>query len=311
MVKISVIDPIAQSIDWVKHVLFEDFNIGKWFAIGFCAFLALLGENGGGGGGNFNNFSRFSNKNNKLSQIKNFLIEHILIISIGAGLIFVIIIAVSILIKWLSCRGKFMFLDNVVRNRAEVKELWRKFKNLANSLLVFEIVLMLASFAAFLLIILAGLLIAWSDIMAKNFGQNAVIAIAVVVVLFICLIIFFSVIKVLIKDFWVPIMYLRNVKILNAIEIFKTEFAAGHFFDIFKFFMMKILLGFGIIIISLICCCLTCCIIAIPYIGVVILLPLIMFSRCYSLYFMEQFGEDWQFFPQNQEIIEPENLTLE
>ncbi len=43
MKKISVIDPIGQSIDWVKHVLFEDFDIRKWFTIGFCAFLAHLG----------------------------------------------------------------------------------------------------------------------------------------------------------------------------------------------------------------------------------------------------------------------------
>jgi hypothetical protein len=40
----------------------------------------------------------------------------------------------------------------------------------------------------------------------------------------------------------------------------------------------------------------TCCLAALPYIGSVILLPLTVFVRSYSLCFIEQFGPDWQFF---------------
>ena len=197
-----------------------------------------------------------------------------------------------------------MFLDNVVRNRAEVKEVWRKFKHLANNLLIFKIVLMLISFVLFLVIVFIGTLIAWADISAKNFGQNAIIAIVTVVFLVIVMVVAFTIINVLTKDFWVPIMYRRNIKILEAIKIFKSEIAPGHIFDIIKFFLMKILLGFAIITISTICCCCTCCIAAIPYIGTVILLPLVMFNRCYSLFFLEQFGDDWTFFECSKEITE-------
>ncbi len=301
--KISVIDPISQSIDWVKHVLFENFDLGKWLTIGFCAFLALLGEGGGGGGG-FNNLSNLSKHKEKFPQIKSFIIEYIFVISISIGIFILIIIAFSILIQWLSCRGKFMFLDNVVRNRAEVKELWRKFKSLANSLLIFKIILMLISFVLFIVIIFIGFLIAWADISAKNFGQNAIIAIITVALLIFIMVVTFIIIKVLTKDFWVPIMYRRNIKILEAIKVFKSEIAPDHIFDIIRFFLMKILLGFAIVTISTICCCCTCCIAAIPYIGTVILLPLIMFNRCYSLFFLEQFGDDWIFFERLEEITE-------
>ncbi len=301
--KISVIDPISQSIDWVKHVLFENFDLGKWFTIGFCAFLALLGEGGGGGGG-FNNLSNLSKHKNSLPQIKSFIIEYIFVISISIGIFILIIIALAILIQWLSCRGKFMFLDNVVRNRAEVKEVWRKFKHLANNLLIFKIVLMLISFVLFLVIIFIGFLIAWADISAKNFGQNAIIAIVTVIFLVIVMVVAFTIINVLTKDFWVPIMYRRNIKILEAIKIFKTEIAPGHIFDIIRFLLMKFLLGIALVTISIICCCCTCCIAAIPYIGTVILLPLIMFNRCYSLFFLEQFGDDWIFFERSKEITE-------
>jgi hypothetical protein len=42
--------------------------------------------------------------------------------------------------------------------------------------------------------------------------------------------------------------------------------------------------------------CLTCCLAAIPYLGSVILLPLLVFDRAYPLYFLEQFGPEWRFF---------------
>ncbi len=47
---ISVIDPINPAIERVRTILFRPFDLGKWFVIGFCAWLAQLGNAGGGGG---------------------------------------------------------------------------------------------------------------------------------------------------------------------------------------------------------------------------------------------------------------------
>ena len=49
--EISVTAPVGQALDRVKRMLFQPFDLGKWFVIGFCAWLAGLGESGGGGGG--------------------------------------------------------------------------------------------------------------------------------------------------------------------------------------------------------------------------------------------------------------------
>ena len=43
--------------------------------------------------------------------------------------------------------------------------------------------------------------------------------------------------------------------------------------------------------------CLTCCITAIPYIGTVILLPIPIFFWAYILEYIQQYGDDWTFFP--------------
>ena len=50
---ISVVEPVGAAIEKTKCILFQPFDLAKWFIIGFCAFLATLG---GGGGGNFGGF---------------------------------------------------------------------------------------------------------------------------------------------------------------------------------------------------------------------------------------------------------------
>ena len=51
---------------------------------------------------------------------------------------------------------------------------------------------------------------------------------------------------------------------------------------------------FGAVIIT---CCLAGCLMLLPYLGTVVLLPVLMFKRCYSLYFLAQFGRDYDVFP--------------
>jgi hypothetical protein len=48
---VSVLEPVGQAIEKVKEILFKPFDLGRWFVIGFCAWLACLDQ---GGGFNFN-----------------------------------------------------------------------------------------------------------------------------------------------------------------------------------------------------------------------------------------------------------------
>ena len=45
--EISVAEPVSPALERVKLMLFQPFDLGKWFVIGFCAWLAFLGEGGG------------------------------------------------------------------------------------------------------------------------------------------------------------------------------------------------------------------------------------------------------------------------
>ena len=63
----------------------------------------------------------------------------VLFIAIVAASV-LLVIAIGLLIAWISSRGKFMFLDGVVRNRGAVREPWREFRSEGNSLFLFRIV---------------------------------------------------------------------------------------------------------------------------------------------------------------------------
>ena len=61
----------------------------------------------------------------------------------------------------------------------------------------------------------------------------------------------------------------------------------------------------AVIVLALVCAtlCLAACILAIPYIGTVLLLPLFVFDRCYSLAFLEQLGGPWALSPATEEQV--------
>jgi len=190
-----------------------------------------------------------------------------------------------------------MFLDGVVRNRGAVVEPWHRFRTPGNSLFGFRVVFGLAALAVLLLIVGAGLAIAWPDIQAERFGAMAVAAILVGALLMIPAIVVLGLIAALLEDFVVPVMYLRGVRTLAAWGIVRREILPGHFWKFVLFYLMKMVLGFGIAVVAIVATCFTCCLTIVPYLGTVILLPIFVFMRSYSVYFLQQFGPGWQFFP--------------
>ena len=51
-----------------------------------------------------------------------------------------------------------------------------------------------------------------------------------------------------------------------------------------------------ILAIVLVTCCVAGCFMAIPYLGTVLLLPVLVFKRSYSLFYLAQFGREYDVF---------------
>ena len=68
------------------------------------------------------------------------------------------------------------------------------------------------------------------------------------------------------------------------------------------FLLLQFVLRIAIGIISVLLGCITCCIGFLPYLSTVLTLPLHVFDRSYSVYFLEQFGLEYRIF---REIAAP------
>ena len=300
-INVSVIDPIGPAFEKVKTILFRPFDLGKWFIIGFCAWLAYLGSGGGGGGGGGRGGRAPSNVHEGIGQSKVFVLENLAWIIPVAVVVVAVGIVFWLVFTWLSSRGRFMFLHCVAHNKAEVSTPWTKFRKHANSLFLFRIILGLIGFVVIGLPILLAV-----GCIVMMIAGNGAIAIGVLGGILIGLIILVgAIILTLISkftmDFVVPIMFLRTTSCTAGWREFLTILSVNKArFVLYILFQIVIAIAIGAIISMGFCigCCLCCAslLLLIPYIGTVILLPVLVFKRSYSLLYLKQFGPEFDVF---------------
>jgi len=296
---VSVLDPISPAFNRVKTVLFSPFDLKKWFVIGFCAWLAHLNK---GDGPNLN-FGRQGPHgvplDETLYQAKEYILGnlHWIIPLIVFGVIALMVL--WLVITWLSSRGKFMFLHCVAENKSEVKIPWSKFRAHANSLFLFRIVVGIISLLVVALFCMLIFLLALSLINKVVPNIFSVTAILLSTLVFITLVAVFILVLKFTTDFVVSIMYLRTAKCVDAWREFLHLLSTNKGrFVLYILFQIVISIAISAIILAAACvtCCCAACILAIPYIGVVLMLPLVVFKRAYSLYYFRQFGPEFDVF---------------
>jgi hypothetical protein len=307
--EISVTAPVTPAIDRVKRMLFQPFNLGKWFVIGFCAWLACLGESGGGSGGNFNSggggrgggesFRSFWNE--AMHFIAHNLYWIVPAVIVGA----ILLLAWGLLMAWLSSRGKFMFLHCVALDRAEVIRPWYEFAAEANSLFWFRFVLGLIEVVCFLPL-LAGILLIVGRMLYRERADEGAIALAIVLgLVLIALAICFALVRKFTMDFVVPIMFLHRTSCTVAwkefLGLLRDNVGRFILYVLFQI-VLAIVIGFLVLAVVLVTCCIAGCLMALPYVGTVALLPVLVFDRSYSIYYLAQFGPTYNVFPPAQPV---------
>lgn len=291
---ISVTVPIEPAFQRTQKILFQPFNVEKWFVLGFSAFLANLAGGGGGGFRGMNVFRPGAQLGSQgLPKISDWYSGHLVLV-VGAGLfILLLIIAFVALFQWLGSRGQFMFLDGVVHDRAQVAEPWKHFRELGNDLFLFQFLLGLAWLGSFVIIGVMVWLIVSPDLTAAHFGWHALTGAILGGGLLLIATLGMAVVVLLLTDFVVPIMYHRTLKTVEAFSVFWNEILPGHIGTFVLFYLMKLVLGIAAAVIIFAGTCLTCCIAGLPYLSSVFFLPIFVFFRCYTLSFLEQFGDAW------------------
>jgi hypothetical protein len=295
---ISVTAPVSWALDRVKWMLFQPFDLGKWFVVGFCAWLAGLGEsnytfrfNERAGGGNFRE---------SWQQTREYVMQNLAWILPLSVVVILAVMLLGLLVAWLNSRGKFLFLYCVALNRAEVKRPWQTLAREGNSLFWFQFVWGLIGLG-----LSVPLVIGLAMAIAQVFQRGAVSITEVLTVAGLGLALFslffaFVLVRKFTIDFVAPIMILRRASCAVAWrEFLVLLFANVEHFVLYLLFQIVLTVAIGVVVILTILgtCCIAGCLMAIPYIGTVVLLPVLVFDRAYSLYYLAQFGPAYNLFP--------------
>ena len=309
---ISYSYPLSNGWKQMKKALFQPFDISKWFRVGFTAWLAGLTDCRGGSSGNNNSHLGMHDQWNGFFNFPqtawSWLMEHPVIFNlIIVGIVLLIVIA--IVVTWVSSRGKFMFLHNVIHDKSEINEPWHEYKKEGNSLFLWQFSFGLFAFAVFMIFLIYCFVTAKNLYYADLPGVAVFWSVAMMVLMLIGYFIIFGYISLFLKDFVVPIMYKHRVGVIKGWGEFLKLFFP-HFFAFIGYGLFIFILGITVIIAVIFFALFTCCIglllIAIPYIGAVILLPISYTFRAFSIEFLAQFGDRYNVLPAtlDNDIIE-------
>lgn len=292
------------------RVLFEPFDLGKWFILGFCAWLAALGEQGFGFGGQFPGQIKGANPKpgqfnfnpgeiaSKAADFWHSNFTWLLPVVVFGGLA---VIALGLALQWLNSRGKFMLLHCVAYNRAEVRNPWELYARSANRYFVFRI---LVGFSMALVTLpIAGLIAfgiysglhtgIWSPLRILAMTASGLFIVAPLALLT------FVGLK-LTTDFGIPIMFKLNCGPVEAWRhlwpIITQRLGSVVLYLLFSL-LLAVAIGIGVLALVLVTCCTAACLLIIPYVGTVFLLPTFVFLRSFSALYFGQLAPEFDVFP--------------
>ena|GEM_PF-3597297 len=326
---------------------FKPFSLERWLALGFCCWMMTIsgeinfilniiirfflpapeqaGEalkrihsgnhweqldhimNGSGGG--------FLQRVATEFQIDPSLLHSWLIGIIAAMVIFIVLI---ILCYWISCRFFFVFLDDLMLDKNEIRKPWREFKEIGDSYFLGTLGVLILIFVINLLFFVIGGFIIWrwlSECAAArhlvSFGSgrlNETLLLGGAWFLFSLVIDFY---------YWffyyllVPIMYRGRIGFRAGVR-HMNHLLLKHFGSCFLFLLMMLVIEFGFAIAFGILGALTCGVLAfvfgLPYIRGVLFLPWFAFLQLSGVELLEELDPRPQP-PPEPEAAEPGEVT--
>jgi hypothetical protein len=281
----------------MKIILWRPFDLVKWLVLGFSCWLAGLADGGGGGGGKWIfDESDLPGAGNVYRSNDSF--EGLGEALVWLPLVFILIMAIAailVLVLWLSSRAKVIYLDNIVHNRAQIVEPWHRLRDLGNSLFLWRLGFIVACGLVALVLLLIFFAPAATFSFSDALAGLSYAAMVFGVIIMICFGIVAVFIGLMLEAFVIPIMYKFDLKATEAWRYFLPWLKTRPWqFVLYALFVLALVCLF--VFLFAIACVLTCCIVGLPYVGTVILLPLYVTYRIFSLEFLAQFDPEFDVF---------------
>ena len=295
--QIAYFEPLSRAWERMKHILLRPFDLAKWLVLGFSCWLAGLADSASGGGwkwildeNDIPGRHNIYNGNGSFEELGGVLV--------WLPLIFILIMAVAailVLVLWLSSRAKIIYLDNVVHNRAHIVEPWHRLRDLGNSLFLWRLGFVVACGLVALVLLMLFFAPAATLSFSDALSGLSYAAMVFGVIIMICFGLVAAFIGLMLEAFVIPIMYKFDLKATEAWKYFLPWLKSRPWqFVLYAIFVLALVFVF-LCLFALICV-LTCCIVALPYVGTVILLPFYVTYRLFSIEFLAQFDPGFDLF---------------
>lgn len=308
------------------RILFKPLSLERWLVLGFCCWMLMIGGELGTllqiAPGRLLPISTLHRLARKLHSLKLWeTLDHILNGSDGGFLhrvatglriepaalshglwtvaaVTLLFLAFSILCYWLTCRFCFVFLDNLVQEKNEIRRPWREFRELGNSYFLGSLGFSVAILAINLAFLGVGVAIvcSWlSECAAARqfaaFGDErvflTVLLAAAWVVVSLALGVYFWFFYYLL----LPIMYRDRVGFGEGLRRMNL-ILLKHFGTSFLFWLMMLVIqfGFGLAVAAamLLTCGLMVFVIGLPYVRGIVFLPVWAFLQLSGVRLLEE-----------------------
>lgn len=233
-----------------KHankICFKPFNLSKWFKLGFINMLIGGGGasgfsfNSGGGGSSTTPSGHTGKAPEAFNKISAWIKDHQSLFAASIGILVLLFIGFVLFLMWLYSIFNFIFIDNVIKNQASIREPYHKLKPKGWSYFWWAI-----GFSAIVLSILGitvgvpAVLLIW----LKPHMAIVILGVIYCIMAFISILVISTIISILTHDFVLPVMYLENVKILAAWKKYIPTLKA-HVGQTIIYLLLKIVIAIG------------------------------------------------------------------
>ena len=303
--RISVVEPLTPAWERTKRILFRPFDFGRWLVLGFAAWLAGLGSSGGGfqlrlpmgGWGDWGGSASWREGLDGAGQVVRDAWQGVALAGclVALALVVVVVAVIVVVGLWASSRGRFVFLDNVLSGRAAIVEPWKRLRSQGNSLFLFRLL-----FGLVLLVVIGlmvgGTFLALGGIagLARRETVGAVAAIPLVLVLVAAVALCLAasaLVGYVLEGFVVPLMHRHGLGVMDGWRRFLGHFRARPWpFLLSGLLLLGLRLGVAMVVMAagFMTCCLGFLVLMIPYLGTVLLLPVPVFIRSYTVELLAQ-----------------------
>lgn len=302
VLNISYIAPLERAWARTRRILFDRFSPERWMVIGFAAFLAGLVTDWAGRGFSPARGVRLDTRLDQTVLLPQDFIAHSTFNWLWfLGLPFLLLaLLISLLLLWISSRGKFVLLENLAAERGAIVAPWRHYGRLGDSLFLWRVGYGLALMLLFGIVLAPTILISQAARHWDGFGILGLAATAGSIAFGLVIGIVAAYVALFLEGFVVPLMYQRGITATAAWRLVGSLVRKHPA----EFLIVGLLIGATwllvaacLFVIALATCCLLFFLLAVPYLNSILLLPLISVYRLYTVEFLQQFGEEYRILP--------------